>query len=108
MRALCLLSKDLESQRSQHLDTRRRVPPQSFGLHLILGVGGGRENMLQSQDAVGGRGVPDKPKKKPHTLWEEKVYTCLCNKAKQMETLEEKQAAKNITTRLTNTHSFPH
>lgn len=60
--------------------------------------------MPQSQDVVGGWGVPDKPKRKPHTLWEEKVFTCLCNETKQMETLEEEKAAKNITMRLTNTH----
>lgn len=82
---------------------QKMISPHSFRLHLILGGRAG--NMLPSQHVVGGGGVPDKPGRKPHSSWEDKVYACLCNKAKQMDTLEEEKAAKNITMGLTNTHS---
>lgn len=100
MLALCFLSKSLENQGSTTSGHQKMIPSHSFRLHLILGE---EENTLQSQDVAGGRGVPDKPKRKPHTLWEEKVYACLHKETKQVEALE---AAKNITTKLTNRHGY--
>lgn len=102
MLALCFLFKGLENQCLQHLDTRRWFPKNSFRLHLIL-----REEERTCYKAkmwlVDGVFLTS-PKRKPHTLRKEKMYTCLSNKTKQMETLEEDKAAKNIATRLTNTH----
>lgn len=80
---------------------QKMIPPHNFRLHLILG--GRKGNMLPSQDVVGGWGVPDKPRGS-HAPWEDKVYACLCNKAKQTDNLEGVKAAK-ITTGLTNTRS---
>lgn len=50
---------------------QKMIPPHSFRLHLILGGRAG--NMLPSQDVVGGRGVPDKPGRKPHALGRQSV-----------------------------------
>lgn len=57
---------------------QKMIPSHSFRLRLIEGVEGGARgrragNMLPSQDVVGGRGVPDKPGRKPHSLGRQSV-----------------------------------
>lgn len=78
------------------------IPPNSFRLHLILGEE--KRPCYKAKMWLVDRVFPTSPKRKPHTLWEEKTYTCLSNRTKQRETLEADETAKNITERLTNTH----
>lgn len=66
MLALRFPFKGLENQCSEHLDARRWFPQAASKLHLIP-VGRG-ENLLQSEDVVGGWDVPYKPKEAPYFL----------------------------------------
>lgn len=109
MLALCFLSKGLKNQCSQHLDTRRWFPhtaSDSASLRGLRGERGGEEQgtCYQAKMWLVDGEFPTSPGGS-HTPWEDKVYACRCNKAKQMDTLEEEKAAKNITTGLTNTHN---
>lgn len=82
---------------------QKTIPPNSSRLHLILGEE--KRTGYEAEMWLVDRVFSTSPRRKPHSLWEEKVYACLCSKTKQMKTLEEENAAKNITTRLTNRHS---
>lgn len=102
MLALCFLSKGLKNQCSQHLDTRRWFPHTASDSTSFWGEEQG--TCYQAKMWLVDREFPTSPEGS-HAPWEDKVYACLCNKAKQMDTLEEEKAAKNITTGLTNTQS---
>lgn len=68
------------------------IPPNSFRLHLILGE---EERHATKQRCGWWMGCfPTSPKRKPHAPGKEKMCTCLSNKTKQMETLEEDKDRK--------------
>lgn len=92
MLALCFLSKGLKNQCSQHLDTRRWFPHTASDSTSFWGEEQG--TCYQAKMWLVDREFPTTPEGS-HAPWEDKVYACLCNKAKQMETLEEEKAAKN-------------
>ena len=77
------------------------ISPNLFRLHLILGE---EERACYKAKMWWVDRVFPTSQGGSHTLSEEKVNTSLCNKTKQMETPEEDKAAKNVPTRLTNTH----
>ena len=101
MLVLCFLSKSLENQCSQHLDTRRWFPQRALDSTSSWGK---KSEQATKQRRRGWTGCSRQAQGGSHTHSEEKVYTRLCNKTKQMETLEEDRAAKNMPARLTNTH----
>ena len=79
---------------------QKMIPANRFRLHLILG----EERACYKAKMYWVDRVFPTSQEGSHTLSEEKVNTSLCSKIKQMETPEEDKAAKNISTRLTNTH----
>ena len=82
---------------------QKMVSPNLFRLHLILGE---EERACYKAKMWWVDRVFPTSQGGSHTLSEEKVNTSLCNKTKQMETPEEDKAAKNVPTRLTNTHCW--
>lgn len=101
MLVLCFLSKSLENQCSQHLDTRRWFPQTALDSTSSWGK---KKEHATKQRRRGRTGCSRQAQGGSHPLSEEKVYTRLCNKTKQTETPEEDRAAKNMPTGLTDTH----
>ena len=81
---------------------QKMIPANRFRLHLILG----EERACYKAKMCWVDRVLPTSQGGSHTLSEEKVNTSLCNKTKQMEIPEEDKAAKNIPTRLSNTHCW--